>query len=185
LLDRVVIEPPSRSGMTKPATKKSGPCPCESGASYAECCQPALSGAREPVTAEALMRSRYVAFQTGAVDHLIRTLHADHPDRALGEEALRVALLDARRARRLLGLRVLEARESRGPCDGVTAQVLFYARAFHKGRDVSFVELSDFVHDGTGFRYRDGTLLDAPRGAVAGTPVDQLTIDEFRRRCST
>jgi SEC-C motif-containing protein len=47
-------------------------CPCGSGRPLAECCGPLLSGAPAP-TAEALMRSRYTAFATGAVEHLVRT----------------------------------------------------------------------------------------------------------------
>ncbi len=37
------------------------PCPCGSGRTFAECCGPVLAGAREPATAEELMRARFTA----------------------------------------------------------------------------------------------------------------------------
>ncbi|MCQ9387482.1 YchJ family metal-binding protein [Brevibacterium sp. 50QC2O2] len=55
-----------------------GTCPCggkPEGAAFADCCGPALSGARWPETAESLMRSRYTAFALADEDHLFRTWH--------------------------------------------------------------------------------------------------------------
>lgn len=48
-------------------------CPCGSDLNYAECCGRYHSGAAAPVTAEALMRSRYSAYVTGDIDYLIGT----------------------------------------------------------------------------------------------------------------
>ena len=53
-------------------------CPCGSGRSFAECCEPYLSGAATPPTAEALMRSRYSAYVEHAIDYLGDTLHPKH-----------------------------------------------------------------------------------------------------------
>ena len=50
------------------------PCPCGSGATYAQCCEPLHDGAPAP-TAQALMRSRYTAFVVGDEDYLFRTWH--------------------------------------------------------------------------------------------------------------
>lgn len=50
-------------------------CPCGSGAGYAECCEPFLTGIAVAPTAEALMRSRYTAYDKGNIDYLIATLH--------------------------------------------------------------------------------------------------------------
>ena len=50
------------------------PCPCGSGRTYAQCCEPLHDGAPAP-TAEALMRSRYTAFVVGDEDYLFRTWH--------------------------------------------------------------------------------------------------------------
>jgi SEC-C motif-containing protein len=49
-------------------------CPCGSGKTFGECCAPLLSGAVQAKTAEALMRARYTAYVTVAIDFLMDTL---------------------------------------------------------------------------------------------------------------
>jgi SEC-C motif-containing protein len=56
-----------------------------------------------------------------------------------------------------MGLRVLDHDED---VDG--ARVLFSVRAFEKGRDVSFHELSRFRQDNGAWRYLDGDTFDGP-----------------------
>ena len=48
-------------------------CYCGSGQAFENCCKPYIIGERKPLTAEALMRSRYSAYATGAIDYLINT----------------------------------------------------------------------------------------------------------------
>jgi SEC-C motif-containing protein len=48
-------------------------CPCGSGRPYEECCGPYISGASLPPSAEALMRSRYSAYVTHAIDYIVNT----------------------------------------------------------------------------------------------------------------
>jgi SEC-C motif-containing protein len=48
------------------------PCPCGSGVTLAECCDPYHAGVAAP-SAEALMRSRYSAYVLGLIDYLIDT----------------------------------------------------------------------------------------------------------------
>ena len=56
------------------------PCPCGGGI-FAACCGPFISGSRPAPTAEALMRSRYSAYVTGAADYLLATWHpASRPE---------------------------------------------------------------------------------------------------------
>lgn len=55
------------------------PCPCGSGRSYGACCGPVIDGAPAP-TAEALMRSRYTAFATDALQHMHTTLAPEAED---------------------------------------------------------------------------------------------------------
>jgi SEC-C motif domain protein len=50
-------------------------CYCGSSMSFADCCQSYLVGTKKAPTAEALMRSRYSAFATGAADYLVATTH--------------------------------------------------------------------------------------------------------------
>ena len=49
-------------------------CPCGTGETYGQCCQPLHAGT-PAATAEALMRSRYSAFVTHDSDYLLRTWH--------------------------------------------------------------------------------------------------------------
>lgn len=54
---------------------KNTPCPCGSERSFSRCCHVYVSGASIAPTAEALMRSRYVAFVLGRSDYIADTWH--------------------------------------------------------------------------------------------------------------
>lgn len=51
-------------------------CYCGSSLSFENCCEPYLKNINKAPTAEALMRSRYSAFATGAADYLVSTIHS-------------------------------------------------------------------------------------------------------------
>jgi SEC-C motif-containing protein len=53
-------------------------CPCGSGLSYSECCEPLIKGDRAAATAEQLMRSRYSAYAKVETEYLRESLHPDH-----------------------------------------------------------------------------------------------------------
>jgi SEC-C motif-containing protein len=72
-------------------------------------------------------------------------------------------LRDACSANRYMGLRVLETHGA--DAQGV-ARVIFAARVLRRGRDLSFVECSEFLHDGKGWRYLRGDAL--PPGEAHG-----------------
>lgn len=152
---------------------KSDPCPCTSGKAYGVCCAPLHDGAREPQEGEELVRSRYAAFALARVDYLLKTLHEDHPDMGKPRDRLELALRTASQSFKYMGLTILqtEPRDRDGAC-----RVLYLARIFRKGQDVSFVELADFLHDGKGLRYRNGKTMDA-----AGMKAPSaLTFDTFK-----
>jgi SEC-C motif-containing protein len=52
-----------------------GRCPCGSGASYPDCCEPLHDNRMSAATCEQLMRSRYSAYALGRLDHVFRTWH--------------------------------------------------------------------------------------------------------------
>jgi SEC-C motif-containing protein len=59
------------------ADKNQNPsCPCGSGAPFANCCEQIINGERESQTAEELMRARYAAFATGAIDFIVASTHS-------------------------------------------------------------------------------------------------------------
>jgi SEC-C motif-containing protein len=119
-----------------------------------------VEGRVEAPDATSLMRSRYVAFATGRAEHLWRTLHPGHPDRARPADEVMLALRRACRTQRFRGLTVLDA----APPDAQGyARVLFLARVFEAGRDLSFVECSRFALDAGSWRYLDGQAAPAAR----------------------
>jgi SEC-C motif-containing protein len=56
-------------------------CPCGSGRSYGNCCEPYIKGKKNAPTAEALMRSRYAAYVEHASDYIIETCSQDEKDK--------------------------------------------------------------------------------------------------------
>jgi SEC-C motif-containing protein len=56
-------------------------CPCGSGLPYSGCCEPYITGGKSPLTAEALMRSRYTAYVEHAIDYIVETCSQDEKDR--------------------------------------------------------------------------------------------------------
>ena len=52
-------------------------CPCGSGAAYAACCEPFVTGDRAAETAEQLMRARYTAYTLVEMDFIAASLHPD------------------------------------------------------------------------------------------------------------
>ena len=50
-------------------------CYCGNNVSFENCCEPYIKGIANAPTAEALMRSRYSSFATGAADYLVNTTH--------------------------------------------------------------------------------------------------------------
>jgi SEC-C motif domain protein len=150
-------------------------CPCGSGRAYKVCCGPLHRGEREARDAEALMRSRFAAFAKKEAAYLWRTLHPDHEDRQHDEAHVVRKIRSSASDLRYAGLAILDRREP--GADGI-AQVLFFARIFDKSQEQSFVELSDFAHDGEGWRYLRGTLL--PVRLIADDPKG-LTIEAFSK----
>ena len=66
--------------------------------------------------------------------------------------------------------------DRRAPDEQGVAQVLFFAKVFERGKDRSFVERSDFRHDGTGWRYVSG-VLRLP--SELKSPPEALTLATF------
>lgn len=129
-------------------------CPCASGLGYAACCRPYHRREREAPTAEALMRSRFCAFAKKEGSYLVATLHPAHEDKKhLTEAQILDSVRDTSRDFRYLDLTVLD----RADFDATgTSRVLFFAKVFAKGKDYSFVELSEFQRDGDSIRYLRG-----------------------------
>lgn len=124
--------------------QKTASCPCESGKSYADCCERWHGGAAAP-TAESLMRSRYCAFVLQKADYLLASWHP----------STRPPSVDFEPGTKWLGLTVKAARES-----GDTGEVEFVARSkVGGGSALRLQERSRFVRENGRWFYVDGDLL--------------------------
>jgi SEC-C motif-containing protein len=65
------------------------PCPCGTTSSFADCCEPIITEQELAQTPEQLMRSRYSAYATGAVDWVIASNHPESREEIDREEILR------------------------------------------------------------------------------------------------
>ena len=70
------------------------PCPCSSGKNYGQCCLPYHQWQKNPLTAEALMRSRYSAFALQKAEYLIKTWHPQTLPNKLAEEISEAKWID-------------------------------------------------------------------------------------------
>ncbi len=121
-------------------------CCCGSGAAFSACCGRWLVGGESPPTAEALMRSRFVAWGTGRVDWIEAT--------STGAAAVEFSREDAEAwaaETRFVALRVL--RTDRGGPDDADGEVAFEADLVSEGRPHTMRENSRFVRVGGVWRY--------------------------------
>jgi SEC-C motif-containing protein len=132
-------------------------CPCGKGPTLEACCGPILDGAPAQ-TAEDLMRSRYTAYTTGHIDHVVATHDPDTRD-----TVDRDASAAWSKQSTWLGLEVL-ATEAGGP-DDTGGVVEFVARFSLAGRVQQHHERSRFAKkdEGAGPRwfYIDGDTVKA------------------------
>jgi SEC-C motif-containing protein len=128
-------------------------CPCGKGPTLEACCGPILDGAPAQ-TAEELMRSRYTAYVTGNIDHVVAT-----HDPATRDTVDREASTAWSKQSQWHGLEV-RATEAGGAGD-TTGVVEFIARFTLAGRSQQHHERSRFVKQDDHWYYVDGEVLKA------------------------
>jgi SEC-C motif domain protein len=142
-------------------------CPCGSTAAYADCCAPLLDLQKRAATAEALMRSRYVAYVRNDMVYLEKT-----------QFPLKRGTFNARKTLAWnadvvwTGLRILATRE--GGTEDAAGVVEFVASFEKAGEPGSIHEVSRFKQQDGRWFYVDGRVgvadkPDAP-DRVAGKP---------------
>jgi SEC-C motif-containing protein len=122
-------------------------CPCDASASYPACCGRYLDDSQCPETAEALMRSRYVAYVQGRADYLLQTWHPATRPTTLDLESEPV---------RWLGLQV--HRVEAGGLQDNEGIVEFVARYKVGGRAHRLHEVSRFVREAGRWFYRGAQI---------------------------
>jgi SEC-C motif-containing protein len=129
-------------------------CPCGSGKQFDTCCGPIIAGQPAP-TPEALMRSRYVAFTLGDLDHIERTNtgnalasfnRADMEASLPGTEWTGFDILDTEGGQK-------------GDSEG---KVKFSFRYRSGGRDYSQLEIASFQRTGDVWLYDDSEVNPKP-----------------------
>lgn len=128
------------------------PCPCGLLEEYKTCCEPFLTGAAKPETAEQLMRSRYVAYTQTNMDY-IKSTHSTKTVKDLDEQVA----IDWSKQSDWVGLEVLST--EKGLADDQQGFVEFKAHYRDKTkqnrRDVHH-EMSEFVRQDGEWVYLDG-----------------------------
>jgi SEC-C motif-containing protein len=127
-------------------------CPCGSGRPYTACCGPIIAGTAPASTAEALMRSRYTAYATGAIEHIIKScVH----DGQLDESATRRWSEKAD----WQGLKIV--RTEKGQTDDSEGVVEFVASYTMDGLKDQHHETAKFVRKDGSWLYESGDVRTA------------------------
>ena len=134
-------------------TQENLTCPCGSGAPFTECCEPVIAGTRESQTAEELMRARYSAFVTGAIDFIVSSTHS-----RTRKEVDREFIREWSETSTWRGLQILETKE----VNENKAYVLFEAQFTQNGKDENHREKSLFERDEGQWRFVTGDELKNP-----------------------
>ena len=129
------------------------PCPCGSEASFADCCERVIKGAREPETAEELMRARYSAFAAGAIDFIVASTHS----RTRREVDIPYTTEWSKNST-WQGLQIIETKD----VDENTSLVSFEARFSQQGSEQIHREKSVFEREDGQWRFVTGDELKNP-----------------------
>lgn len=127
-------------------------CICGSKLPFAECCEPIITGARKPLTAEATMRARYTAFARGHIDFLLESQHSKNREKVKRRE-----LEDWSKRSEWLGLEILAT--DAGLEADEKGSVSFHAR-YQMGKTVTdHKERAEFEKENGEWRFVDGTPI--------------------------
>lgn len=113
------------------------PCPCGSDQAYSKCCKPTITGKMRPLSAEALMRSRYTAYTQANIAYIRKTMK--------GQALLGFNPISAKNwAQNVtwLGLKVIRTEQGK-PMD-TYGLVEFKATYIENGQQQTIHEISEF-----------------------------------------
>lgn len=124
-------------------------CPCGSATEFLNCCGRYLNLSEAAPTAEALMRSRYVAFTLNDLDYISRTWH---PDTRPGKED--------EPSEQLEWIKLEVQATSAGGKDDIEGGVEFVAHYRANGIEGHMQEKSRFIKENGLWYYVDGDCVD-------------------------
>jgi SEC-C motif-containing protein len=126
-------------------------CPCGSGAAYADCCEPVISGSQPASTAEQLMRARYSAYAGVQMDFVFDSTHPAHRQGYDHEGTKKWA-----ESSEWLGLEIIRTTEGGREEDG--GEVEFIARFREKGVLREHHENAQFKKDKGHWYFTEGAM---------------------------
>lgn len=130
------------------------PCPCHSGLSYANCCQPFIDNQQSAHTPERLMRSRFSAFCRQEWAYILQTWHPDYRPNCTSDELAAEAAES-----QWVSLTVLASGQDPVAVSGWVDFCAWYRDA--EGLHLHH-ELSSFVREQDKWFYTTGKFLPAP-----------------------
>ena len=126
-------------------------CPCHSGKEFNHCCRPYIEGQSNAPTAEALMRSRYVAYAQNNAEYILKTWHeSTRPEQDPTDEKVH-----------WIGLQILRTED--GMENDERGLVEFRARCRIKGQSAGIDEASEFIKENGRWFYVDGSTIQPVR----------------------
>ena len=127
-------------------------CPCGSGKTFSECCDPIISGGMPAQTAEQLMRARYSAYVFTKMDFIFESTHPDHRqgyDHAGTKEWAETAEWQ--------GLEIIGTHK--GGADDSVGEVEFIARFAEKGQKREHHEAGQFKRKDGNWYFTEGNMV--------------------------
>lgn len=128
-------------------------CPCGSNAPFANCCEPIIHGERESQTAEELMRARYSAFVTGAIDFIVASTHSRSRPEIDIKDTREWSLKSTWHGLQIIDTKIV---------DDSKAYVSFEAQFTQAGQDLSHREKALFEREHEKWRFVTGDELKNP-----------------------
>ena len=130
----------------------SSPCPCGSGQDFETCCQPYIAGTSRPVTAEALMRSRYTAYTKADIDYIKNTTSTESR-KSFDEKATRQWAASSE----WMGFQILKTEGGSGADEAGVVE--FIARYKVEGKEQEHHEIATFKKDDGQWFFEDGRII--------------------------
>ncbi len=160
-------------------TEDTDTCICGSGLNYPDCCGRFHSGAAQPATAEALMRSRFSAYAKRDVDYLLATW--DTPKRPASIDFSKETAVWQKLS--IVSTKKGGAQDSKGIVE-------FKAYYLQDGEDHFMHEISRFVKTNARWLYLDGVIkaagkLNANNNSGKNAPCACGSGKKFKRCCGS
>jgi SEC-C motif-containing protein len=127
-------------------------CPCGSGNTYAECCEPVISDSRPATTAEQLMRARYSSYVFAQMDFIFESTHPDYRhdyDHAGTKKWAESAEWQ--------GLEILDT--NKGGVDDSVGEVEFKAHYLEDGKKREHHEAGHFKRKNSRWYFTEGSMV--------------------------